>query len=400
MLKTGAFPKKSSRSRESNPKKVCTMKVCKECIIPDSFPSVTFSNGICSFCRDSKQLTNNQNTKGSGRLREILRSKKTDSYDCIVPMSGGKDSSYILYYAVRELGLKPLALFFYSGFANDLCKKNVEDICKKLAVDLIVVKSTNFRRKAVREALYISKYTKRFWEGICGNCENNLRTAAINEATKRKIPSILWGSTLYEEFIPGKYEKRRRFQEARTFGERKTIKLLINYILTYRILLRCRKITEYIRTLTHKLKYDFYVIRDNIDTKAPEGWRKFVPFLEVSFKNKKVQTIYFFDYVPYDPHNQIETLKTELEWKAPFDKETRWDCKLHCFPQYDFLRRTGITMDGFILANLVRNRLLTRADALEKEETMNKELIRECQETLEELGFNYNIIDKKGCKNY
>ena len=352
------------------------IKNCRKCILPNSFPNITFSKGICSFCRDSKQSTNNEIIQSERKLLEILRSKKADSYDCIVPVSGGKDSSYILFYAVKELGLKALALFFDSGFANDVSKKNVENMCKKLSVDLIVVHSTNFRRKAVREALHISKYVNRFLWGICCNCENNLRTVAINEATKRKIPFILWGSTKFE-----------------ALGNKKTIDPLINYIFTYGVLVNCRKITDFGKTLVHKLKYDYYLIRDNIDAKAPEGWRKFSPFLQVSFNNKKVQTIFFYDYVPNNPFKHIEILKRELAWKAPFNREARMDCKLHCFPQYDLLRRTGITMDGFYLANLVRKGLLKRADAIEKEETIKKNLTRECQETLKELAFNYDIID-------
>jgi hypothetical protein len=369
------------------------MKICKKCIVPESFPGISFSNGICSFCRDSKQFTNNEIVKGHGKLREILMLKKTDSYNCVVPVSGGKDSSYILFYGVKKLGLKPLALFFDSGFANDVSKKNVENTCRKLSVDLIVVKSTNFRRKAVREALWISKSTNRFWWGICGNCENNLRTAAINEATRRKIPFIIWGSTNLE-FAPKEYKKAGRWLDARKFGGETTIELLINYILTYGFLIHCRKVRDCKKTLMHKLKYDYYIIRDNVAAKAPEGWRKFSPSLQVSFENKKVQTINFYDYVPYDPFKQIEVLKSELAWKSPFDKDIRMDCKLHCFPNHDYLRRTGITMDGFYLANLVRKGLLTRADAIKKEETIKKDLTRACQETLKELGFKPGIVSK------
>ena len=376
------------------------MEICRRCIIPASFPSITFSNGICNFCRDYEKLIDTEIVKGPGRLREILKSKKTGSYDCVVPVSGGKDSSYVLFYAVRELGLKVLALFFDSGFSNELSKENVKKMCRKLSVDLVVVKSTDFRRKAVREALCISKYVNRFLLGICGNCENNLRTAAINEATKREIAFILWGSTRGEA-ASKEYKKTRRFRRVRTFGEeilmlegKKTIKPLIDYILGFGVIFNCRKIADFIRTLMHKFKHNLYIILDNIASKAPEGWRKFKPLvLQVSFENKKVQTIFFYDYVPNNPFKQIEILKRELAWKSPSDRETRLDCKLHCFQQYDYLRRTGITMDGFYLANLVRKGALSRADAIKKEEKIKKDLTRECLNTLRELGFNYNFID-------
>lgn len=361
------------------------MKLCKKCIIPDSFPNIDFINGICGFCRNGKQFTHNKITKGYDKLVEILRSKRADTYSCIVPVSGGKDSTYILLYSVRELGLKPLALFVDSAFVSEFSKKNVENACRKLSVDLIVVKSTNFRRKAVREALHISKHTNKLWvDGICCNCESNLRTAAINEATKRKIPFILWGSTDFED-VAEKYKaswEPGQFREE--FGKKKTDFLHLLKAISY-----------YAKagTLNHALKYGYLCIRDNIDTNAPEGWRKFSPYLHVSFRNKKVQTIYFYDYIAYNPSKQIEILKRELTWEAPPNKEARMDCKLHCFGNCYFLRRTGITRDGFILANLVREGLMTQADAIEKEKTIKESLKTDCQKVLKELGFHdYDLV--------
>jgi 3'-phosphoadenosine 5'-phosphosulfate sulfotransferase (PAPS reductase)/FAD synthetase len=355
------------------------MKICKRCIIPDSFPNITYSNGICSFCRDHKQFTNNEIIKGHDKLLEILRTKRTNRYNCIVPVSGGKDSSYILFYVTRELGLKPLALFFDSGFASDVGKKNVENMRRKLSVDLIVLKSTNFRRKAVREALHISRYMNTF-AGICANCENNLRTVAINEATKRKIPFILWGSTDFEDVTKAYNAKWITGRFRKEFGEKKPLELL-NFSRIFKNIYYHEKRG----VLMHVLKYHYYLIRDNIDIKAPEGWRKLSPSLQVSFKNKKVQTIYFYDYIKYNPFKHMEILKRELTWEAPSDKEAAMDCKLHCFANYDFFRRTGITRDGFYLANLVREGLLRRTDAIKREETIKKDLKRECKETLKEL---------------
>ena len=54
------------------------MKICKRCIIPDSFPNVTFENGICSFCRNYDRFPKiNKNVLGKDKLLEILTSEKT-----------------------------------------------------------------------------------------------------------------------------------------------------------------------------------------------------------------------------------------------------------------------------------------------------------------------------------
>ncbi len=354
------------------------MSKCKKCIIPDSFPNITFKNGICSFCVDNQQV--NRITKSPKELLRILKAKENHRYDCLVPVSGGKDSSYVLFYVVRKFGLKPLALYVDSSFLTKFSRKNVQKICRRLSVDLIIIKATNFRKKAVREALCIYRITKQDF-GICGNCENNLRTAVINEANKRNIPFILWGSTDLEDTVDKYIPEWQLGQFREKFGE---TRFNISQIFKrFR-----RTIFSFLRTrygpslLIHTLKYYCYIILDNVSSNSPEGWRKLNPFLGVSFKNKRVKTIYFFDYIPYNPFKFVEILKKEMLWEDPSGKGMRLDCKLHRIRNYDYLERTGITQDGFILANLVRNGLLKRPDAIQKEEAIQEKLELDCKNIL------------------
>ena len=64
---------------------------CSCCILPKTYPEITFNNeGVCNYC-----LTKNDNdlkVKGEDALKNILKNKKGIQYDCIVPVSGGKDS--------------------------------------------------------------------------------------------------------------------------------------------------------------------------------------------------------------------------------------------------------------------------------------------------------------------
>lgn len=88
------------------------MQRCSICIIPDTFPGVSFTDGVCGFCRTRGSSPQAKRTVlGESDLRELLASGSGGSYDCAVPISGGKDSSYVLYYVVRTLGLRPLSLF-------------------------------------------------------------------------------------------------------------------------------------------------------------------------------------------------------------------------------------------------------------------------------------------------
>jgi hypothetical protein len=362
------------------------VSICNKCLVPDSFPGVSFSDGICSFCRDQKTYLRSITTDKHDHLKKILTSRSIPEgkgYHCLVPVSGGKDSTYALYYITRHLQLKPLAAYFDSGFTVDLARRNVKTICARLGVDCVVVKPThNFRWKAVIEAIHMSKSMGRLW-GICTNCENELRTMVIKEATARGIPYIIWGSTDLEDSVENYNNNGTRKTFRQSFGNKRVAVLAHAFSRLFG-----RDFRLLYRGPQHVLKFYYYVTRDNFDMGMPGGLKRLLPQFQVSFKNSQVQLLYFYDYVNYDPFNQMAVLKNELGWEAPSGKEARMDCWLHCLVNFEHLRRTGISGDGFILANLVRNGLLTRSEALTRETLIREGLREECHETLEKLGIN------------
>ena len=360
------------------------MQRCSICIIPDTFPGVSFTDGVCGFCRTRGSSPQAKRTVlGESDLRELLASGSGGSYDCAVPISGGKDSSYVLYYVVRTLGLRPLALFMDSGFTNDFARRNVERECAALGVTLVIGEPTVYRRLLVREALETSKRLGRFVR-MCGNCENNIRSFVINECRKHHVPFIIWGSTDFEDsaayFLSAKATTHRRAfgrfgnvfrragKAARTLAGRR------------------RGLGDTIMGAAHGLRCLYYGVRDNVASGAPEGVRTINPFLEVSYEGKGVRSLSLFDYIEYDPYQMIETLKREVGWQSPADKESRMDCRIHCFGNFQHLRDTGITRDGFTMAHLVRSGLLSRDEALRREEILARDAAGECREVFDELG--------------
>ncbi len=378
------------------------MNVCQKCIMPDSYPNVTLdAEGVCNLCRihdASPRLK--RPTAGKEALLQLLASKAPGEYDCAVPLSGGKDSSYALYYVVRELGLKPLAVFSDSGFVVEAAKRNIEKICNQLSVDLVVHRA-RFRRRLTQEALYIWKYRGPF--SVCPPCETNNRSVAIGAATKRKIPFIIWGATDFEDDAttfrdPDSGTWRQRFG-TNTDRPRMTPRLAARRVLevtglnlVYQALFKMPiPWSRRMKLTSHTLAYLYYRVRNNLDVDVPEGWRKYLPTVQTSFEGKGVETIYLYDYIPYDPNAFIATLRNELGWEAPVDKESRMDCKLHALQAYEHLKETGITLDGFTFAVLVRYGLMTREEALRKEATIAGDLLGDCEKVLEELA-----VDKEG----
>lgn len=370
--------------------------------MPDSYPNVTIdSEGICTLCRihdASPRLM--KPAAGKDALLRVLTSQASGEYDCVVPLSGGKDSTYALLYVVRELALRPLAVFADSGFVVDAAKENIKRICDKLAVDLVVHKA-RFRQRIAREALYIWRYTGSYFSA-CPPCETNNRSVAIQEARKRGIPFIIWGASDFEDdaltFLnPDSPTSRQRYagkaDSARMTSGRTARRLFRDSGLwlisdSFRLPMPWR---TKVKAAYHGLMYLYYTIRNNLDVDVPEGWRKYLPFVQTSFEGKGVETVYIFDYVPYDPYAFVNRLKKELGWQARDDKESRMDCKLHSLWAYQSLKDTGITQDGFTLSVLIRYGLMTRAEAERKEEAMTRDLSEDCARLLEELG-----VDKEG----
>lgn len=116
------------------------MKYCTRCILPQSAESVTFDErGVCNVCRQA-EIKHEEIDWAERRtiLDEIVsRYKGLGQYDCIVPFSGGKDSTFQLWYVVKELGLKPLVVRFNHWGYRPLVQENNTRTFKKLGVDVL-----------------------------------------------------------------------------------------------------------------------------------------------------------------------------------------------------------------------------------------------------------------------
>ena len=118
------------------------MKRCTQCIMTDTVPGITFDDqGLCSYCRDFKKET----YIGKEKLDAIVADAKGKGqpYDCVVPLSGGRDSAYVLYLARKVYDLKVLAVNYNNEFQNPQALKNMQNACQRLAADFVSVRSRN-----------------------------------------------------------------------------------------------------------------------------------------------------------------------------------------------------------------------------------------------------------------
>lgn len=105
-------PPMSKTAAETRTPKI---RYCRNCLMPDSRPRISFdAEGICNACRNAEaKATIDWPARRLGFLDYIERYRAKDApYDCIVPWSGGKDSSYIAWRLKFEFGLNPLLVTF------------------------------------------------------------------------------------------------------------------------------------------------------------------------------------------------------------------------------------------------------------------------------------------------
>lgn len=118
-------------------------QICNRCIMDTSDPEIVFDeNGNCNHCTNAlnrAKTTWFPNEEGERKLVEIAEKVKAEEknkeYDCVIGLSGGVDSSYLAYKVV-QLGLRPLVVHVDCGWNSELAVKNIENIVKKLNLDL------------------------------------------------------------------------------------------------------------------------------------------------------------------------------------------------------------------------------------------------------------------------
>ena len=169
---------------------------CTRCVLPDSKPDLLLDDdGICNACRAYEFRTEidwNSRYKELLNLLDQYKSKSQDNWDCIVPVSGGKDSTYQVL-KVLELGLTPLCVTSTTCDLSQIGRKNIENI-KQLGVDYVEVSPNPLiRAKLNRAGLEIVGDIS--WPEHVG-----IFTIPVRAAVQFKVPLIIWGENSQNEY--------------------------------------------------------------------------------------------------------------------------------------------------------------------------------------------------------
>ena len=174
------------------------MKECSKCILTDAYPGISFGeDGECSMC-SSNHIFKPFGEDGLLSIFNTAKAKKRGGYDALVPLSGGKDSMYILYLAVKVYKLKVMTMTYDNGFVSRIAIDNMTRAVEKYKVKHVVCKpDETVLRKIYKHMLLRSG-------DVCGACGIAIRASMFKVASDNKIPIILLGTSPLEEdsFLP------------------------------------------------------------------------------------------------------------------------------------------------------------------------------------------------------
>lgn len=120
-------------------------QICTKCVMDTTDPKINFdAKGVCNHCRYFDNVLSKNwypNDEGARKLDEIIfkiqKESKNKNYDCVIGLSGGVDSSYLAYILKKRFpGLRILAIHIDGGWNSELAVHNIENIVKRLGIDL------------------------------------------------------------------------------------------------------------------------------------------------------------------------------------------------------------------------------------------------------------------------
>jgi N-acetyl sugar amidotransferase len=316
-------------------------QICTRCVLNSSFPGISFDQkGVCSVCRDYEKKYAPIKCDPKKELiekRKILEQlcqdakRKNRQFDVLVPLSGGKDSMYVLYLAVKELGLRALAFTLDNGYLTQHARDNIDRACRILGVEHIYY-CMNPQLMQQMFSFFMKK-TGYF----CSICMRAIGMATERVAEMYDIPLVFGGSAAKVE-LPTAPEM---FQSGEIHFVRNVFK------------------NEQLPTDCHRLLYQGSL-------KRRLGYRQF--WWGTQRRLRVCAWINLPSYMEWNYEKMFRTIRDELGWQSPSgNAEEHIDCTVHKASVYIHDRRwKGSETKRLTLAGLIMAGQMKRDEALKQ----------------------------------
>ncbi len=310
------------------------LKYCVRCCMPSSNEGIQFDEmGFCQACISAEQKMHIDWTAREKTLRDLLEHYKSlnNDYDCIVPISGGKDSTFQLHVITQVYKMRPLAVTFSHNWYTETGKFNLTNALEKFNVDHIQFTPN---RKLINRLARKSLTTI---GDSCWHCHSGVGAFPLQIAVKYKIPLLIWGESAAEVSGRDSYEKRvLKFDR------------------------------DYFTRVSAKLTAE-QMASDEIPLRELTGFK--LPSVE-ELEEVGVTGIHLGDYLFWDDERQMEFVRDVYGWKEDEVEGTykgykSVECRMAGVHDYTKFLKRGFGRGTDHVSADVRAGLLTRQEAFE-----------------------------------
>lgn len=284
------------------------LKKCTSCLLPETYETIEFDGkGTCNVCR-GKEYRDEKIDWAARKLQLdalVERHRGHNDYDCIIPFSGGKDSTYTLWYLMKEYKIKPLVVRFDHGFMRETLVENNTRTFKKLGVDVLNF-TPNWR---VVKRLMLESLRRK--GDFCWHCHTGIFSFPMHIAVKFNVPLVFWGepSSEYTQYYDYAEDEIEQVDETR-------FNRFVNLGITAE---------------------DMYgMIKGDFDLDP----RDLLPYTYPKMRDLKrlrYESVCLGSYVPWDVKKNVELINRELGWKGDQVEGMPWEEypyeKIECFMQ-------------------------------------------------------------------
>lgn len=343
------------------------LRRCTKCLLTESMPYIAFdAQGVCNYCRNYMPRNHPRPLEELFELVEPYR--RVDGPDCIVPLSGGRDSCYGLHLIVNELGMRPLTFTYDWGMVTDLGRRNISRISSELGVENIII-ADDIEKKRHHIAINLRAWLKAPNLGMISILTAGDKHFFRHLQTVQQQTGVglnLWGINPLEvtHFKAGFLGVPPDFQEQRVYSHG-AMKQLRYQSLRFRAMLHSPG----------------YFNRSLWDTLSGEYFRSFAT---------KSDYFHVFDYWRWNEEQIDETLDA-YDWERATDTRTTWRIGdgTAAFYNYVYYTVAGFTEHDTFRSNQVREGDLTREQALALVMEENAPRYQNIKWYMDVLGFDF-----------
>ena len=358
------------------------MKRCTKCILPETFPGIEFDDqGVCNYCRDYKMVQ----VLGEKELRKTLSryQNKGGEYDMVVPISGGRDSAFVLHQMVTKYKMRVLALTVDSGAILPEGHRNVKRMTEVLDVPHVWLKDehqikTSQENTKIKFQGWLKNPSIHTIVPVLNSSDKTMNLRMYRYAHDHHIPVVMGGNNVGNSTFEQEHWKTGFLG---VFPNERGI-----------------------YTISDRMKLSFFFgleyLKNPSNFKVPifKEYAKgaSVYFFESILKPNDVDALGFYDYIYWDEKKIVSTITKELDWKGSEDTTTTWRIDDAAYPliNYIYYKLVGFTEHDEMYSKMVREGQLSRKNALERCTNDHMPRMRYVEKICAELGVTLERLDE------